>query len=495
MLPAPGQGGIGFVEEPGGAILGDSLPFLPLELQMPASTSAPDPVAFLDALSYSAEELKDAKAAVHESKDFRHQVEDALRAAGGVNGEAPAGSAQAALRRATLLYLLSKPAATLEAVGLNDASPQATLLRGLASLELGDPVVAAAAFTSLVGTDMEGESFLTNLATAAALSGDSALAQKAAAKLPDGANALYAEGIALESDGEYAEARQKFEEAVARDPEHARALFRLAHRYDNEGEDKKAIEYYGRCIALHPAHVNSLQNLALLYEDKDRYAEAESCYRRVLRADPNHVRARIGLKDVLASQSMYYDEDHERREDRRAQVLRTPITEFELSVRSRNCLAKMDIVTLGDLVRKTEPELLAYKNFGETSLQEIKDILAQKGLQLGLPAEDDTPLYTAPAQEAEEHLDALFGGPVTSPMQVPLGGGPIGGADPMDVPIEKLDLSIRARRCMENLEIATIGDLLRHSENELLASKNFGQTSLNEVRRKLEAFGMALKRK
>lgn len=462
---------------------------------MPASTSMPDPVAFLDVLTFSAEELKDAKAAVHDSKDFRGHIEEALRELGASPEDAPAGSAKDALRRATLLYLLSKPSGTLLSIGENDASPQATLLRGLASLELGDPTVAAAAFTSLVGTDMEGESFLTNLATAAALSGDTAMAQKAAAKLPDGADALYAEGIALESDGEYAEALQKYEEALARDPEHARTLFRMAHRYDTSGEDKKAIEFYGRCIALSPTHVNTLQNLALLYEDKDRYAEAESCYRRVLRADPNHVRARIGLKDVLASQSMYYDEDHERREDRRAQVLRTPITEFELSVRSRNCLAKMDIITLGDLVRKTEPELLAYKNFGETSLQEIKDILAQKGLQLGLPVEDDAPLYTATPHEAEEQLDALFGGPVPSPMNVPIGGASVGGADPMDVPIEKLDLSIRARRCMDNLEIATIGDLIRHSENELLSSKNFGQTSLNEVRRKLEAFGLSLKRK
>ncbi|MHC5012241.1 MAG: DNA-directed RNA polymerase subunit alpha C-terminal domain-containing protein, partial [Planctomycetota bacterium] len=145
------------------------------------------------------------------------------------------------------------------------------------------------------------------------------------------------------------------------------------------------------------------------YEDRARYPEAEQCYRRVLDADPNHVRAKVGLKDVIASQTMYFDEDHERREDRRAQVLRTPISEFELSVRSRNCLAKMNIESLGDLVRKSEAELLAYKNFGETSLQEIKDILAQKGLRLGMTSEDDAPLFTASRAEAEAQLDALFG--------------------------------------------------------------------------------------
>jgi DNA-directed RNA polymerase subunit alpha len=466
---------------------------------MPASTSAPDASSFLDALDFNADELEDAKVAIHESPEFRKALKGAL-------GSMPADAeGKDALRRATAFYLLSRPADALRALGTNgegSEAPQAVLLRGLTSLELGDPASAAAAFGSLVGTNMEGQSFLTSLATAAALAGDTAMAQKAAAKLPEGGDALYAEGIALESDGEYGEARGKYEDAIARNPRHARALFRLAHRLDTEGEDERAIEFYNRCIALNPTHVNALQNLALLCEDHGRFSEAESCYRRVLAADPNHPRARIGLKDVLASLNMYYDEDHERREDRRAQVMRTPISEFELSVRSRNCLSKMNIQTLGDLVRKSEQELLAYKNFGETSLQEIKDILAQKGLRLGMSTDDDTsPLYTAPRQPADAHLDALFGGPTGSSGAPSTAGMPGaaesrgGGTDPGEHPIEQLDLSIRARRCMENLEIRTVGDLVRHSETELLASKNFGQTSLNEVRRKLESMGLTLRRK
>ena len=66
-----------------------------------------------------------------------------------------------------------------------------------------------------------------------------------------------------------------------------------------------------------------------------------------------------------------------------SQVLNIPVTDFELSVRSRNCLQKMGIKTLGDLCRCTEQELLASKNFGETSLVEIKEMLASKGLRLG----------------------------------------------------------------------------------------------------------------
>ena len=190
------------------------------------------------------------------------------------------------------------------------------------------------------------------------------------------------------------------------------------------------MEVYRRCSTLVPVHVNALQNLALLYEDHGRFHEAESCYRKVLSADPTNVRARIGLKDVVSSQNMYYDEDHERREDRRAQVLRTPITEFELSVRSRNCLAKMNIQTLGDLVRKSEQELLAYKNFGETSLQEIKDILAQKGLRLGMSQEDDAPLYNRAAGDRA--------GPARRPVRRPRGHArarsPHGGGAVADSP-------------------------------------------------------------
>src|ERR1700730_12564982 len=85
---------------------------------------------------------------------------------------------------------------------------------------------------------------------------------------------------------------------------------------------------------------------------------------------------------------MYYDEDSDRSGDRRNAVLDIPISDFELSVRSRNCLKKMNLRSLGDLLRTTESELLSYKNFGETSLNEIKALLAQKGLRLGQSAED-----------------------------------------------------------------------------------------------------------
>ena len=127
-----------------------------------------------------------------------------------------------------------------------------------------------------------------------------------------------------------------------------------------------------------------MMNLGILYEDLGRDQEAASCYDSIVKASPTDERARLYLSDAIAGMDMYYDEDLERKEDRLNQILRTPITDFELSVRARNCLNKMNILTLGDLVKQTEAELLAYKNFGETSLNEIKEILGTMGLSLGM---------------------------------------------------------------------------------------------------------------
>jgi len=64
--------------------------------------------------------------------------------------------------------------------------------------------------------------------------------------------------------------------------------------------------------------------------------------------------------------------------------LRLPISELELSVRSSNCLREANIKSIADLVKKTEEEMLSFKNFGKKSLTEIKELLAGMGLILGM---------------------------------------------------------------------------------------------------------------
>ena len=61
-----------------------------------------------------------------------------------------------------------------------------------------------------------------------------------------------------------------------------------------------------------------------------------------------------------------------------------PVDELELTVRSYNCLKNANIRTLGELARKTEPELLKSKAFGRKSLNELKEVLSKFGLHLGM---------------------------------------------------------------------------------------------------------------
>jgi len=60
------------------------------------------------------------------------------------------------------------------------------------------------------------------------------------------------------------------------------------------------------------------------------------------------------------------------------------VDELELSVRSANCLKNDNIIYIGDLVQKTEAEMLRTPNFGRKSLNEIKEVLASMGLRLGM---------------------------------------------------------------------------------------------------------------
>ena len=69
--------------------------------------------------------------------------------------------------------------------------------------------------------------------------------------------------------------------------------------------------------------------------------------------------------------------------------------ELELSVRSANCLQQANIKTIGDLVQRTEAEMLKTKNFGRKSLKEIKEILAEMGLSLGMKLENWPPKNAA----------------------------------------------------------------------------------------------------
>src|SRR5258708_582264 len=79
-------------------------------------------------------------------------------------------------------------------------------------------------------------------------------------------------------------------------------------------------------------------------------------------------------------------------DDRKPEIknenLNRSVEELELSVRSYNCLKNANIQTIGELVQKTEAEMLKTKNFGRKSLNEIKEILSSMGLSLGMKIDE-----------------------------------------------------------------------------------------------------------
>ncbi len=279
----------------------------------------------------------------------------------------------------------------------------------------------------------------------------------------------YANGRLAEQRGEFYQAIDHYEDALDHDDSHVHTLFHLAYLLDLYGSDERAMDLYRTCADAPFVHANVLTNLALIFEDEGEFDKAAECLRRVLAVDPNNARARLYLKDVSAAGEMYIDEQQVKEKEKRDAVLDIPVSDFELSVRSRNCLKKMNIHTLGDLLRATESELLAYKNFGETSLKEIKAMLEQKGLALGQYADDQGAVSPIPSIVEE------------------------GNAEILSSPVSELKLSVRSRKCLQRLGIATIGELVIKTENELLESKNFGQTSLSEIKGRLTEMNLALR--
>jgi DNA-directed RNA polymerase subunit alpha len=113
------------------------------------------------------------------------------------------------------------------------------------------------------------------------------------------------------------------------------------------------------------------------------------------------------LKDQLTL-FINFEEEPERIEERPSEEapilnenLYRGVNELELSVRAANCLRNANIRYIGELVQKTEQEMLKTKNFGRKSLNEIKDILTEMGLSLGMKLDNFSPPDQAPERKEE----------------------------------------------------------------------------------------------
>jgi DNA-directed RNA polymerase subunit alpha len=412
----------------------------------------------VDALSRDAAAHRDLRAAV---RDLEGQAD-----------RSPAAS----VKLGVCQRLLGRAREALETLRAGDGGALALFHQGLAHAELSLHDKAREAFAAARKAGYEAADCAAGVVESLRLAGQVAEARKeldkAAAEAAASADYWYSAGaLAADAGQPLAESVAAYEKALAIDPGHPRALFALGVINDRLGNDAEARKCYEKSLERYPPLVGSLVNLGIMCEDANDFAGAQHCYRRILAAIPDHPRARLFLRDSTAAGELKTAEAESKQRDRLDQVLSLPVTDFELSVRSRNCLQKMGIMTLGDLARTTEEEILASKNFGETSLSEIKEMLASKGLGLGQI------IQPAAVEEAEP-----------APMEA--------SADEQEIynlPIGELNLSVRAKKCTTKLGIASIGDLVRRTAEDLLECKNFGVTSLNEVREKLSERGLKLR--
>ncbi len=354
--------------------------------------------------------------------------------------------------------------------------PLAAFFLGRALALKGDHEEALKAFEKAEKTGYAAQQVQLQRAGVLRALGETQQAKAVLHKLKDMAahNAEYhfQEGALSEAEGDTPRAAHGYERAVQLDPSHSPSLFRLGFLNDLAGNDDAAIDYYERCLKHPPVGKGVLQNLGVLYEDQERYDKARECYHRLAKTDPTDEHARLFVRDVDAATSMQIDPDEAQMTAVSAMVLNTPITDFELSVRSRNCLKRMNIRTLGDLTRVTEAQLLASKNFGDTSLDEIKEIMGIKALRIGQSLEQGQQYESRfrPQQNLSPEEQATLSKPVSD-----------------------LNLSVRARKCMNRLGINTLGELCQRTTDELMEAKNFGVTSLKEVQEKLVNYGLKLR--
>ena len=285
------------------------------------------------------------------------------------------------------------------------------------------------------------------------------------------ADAVFNQGLKYEGQGDRLSAVAAYREAVSHGSK-SQHVHRLAYLLDLMGEENEAVQLYETARESGAPRLQSLINLAVLYEDRGEFSKAEYILKQVIESEPNEPRAQLFLKDVQASRGMYYDDDADRSSTRHDAILDIPVTDFELSVRARNCLKKMQIRTLRDLVRVPESELNSYKNVGDTTVLEIKQMLASKGLRLG----QDT---AGGPRLRPEDIEELHSRGITDQI--------------LNKPISVLDLSVRARKALQMLGVLSLGELAARTEAELLGVKNFGQTSLDEIKERLVDHELSLK--
>ncbi|MEW6026103.1 MAG: DNA-directed RNA polymerase subunit alpha C-terminal domain-containing protein [Planctomycetota bacterium] len=434
-----------------------------------------DTFILLEKENVNLKEIMDMRKAMLMSMKIRGQMDKTYARADEAKKEL-SSQAKAIARKGVIAWMLDKTEEAVKYLEAGSSTDEATCILGLCYLEKGlnekaHKLLAASYKTYSDSPEVVG-AYLDSLLKTGQVDEALQALQKIKGKFAKSPMLPYYHGLCLEYQGDYAKAEEEYENALDIDSEYAPAIFRLAYRYDLSGKDDEALELYERLFHIKPTHINALINLGIFYEDKGEPQKALQCYEMVLNIHPNHPRAKIYKEDARSSLVMYYDDNLKRKEQELKRLLSQPLSEFQLSTRARNGLDALGISTIGELIKKTEDELLSHENFGAKSLVDIKDLLARRGLTLSGPGRPVT-------------LESLLKSYISAetPKQV----------DVVNKPIFEIDWSARVKASLTRLKVYTFGDLAAKSEKDFLGLPNFGQTSLDEIKRRMEQFGLSLK--
>jgi DNA-directed RNA polymerase subunit alpha len=437
---------------------------------MTAAREAPDLKERLSTEDLSPAQLHELRREIHCHVDLRSQVEGVLGEFGAISKKLSSEN-KAEVRRGTTRWLLGQDEEAIKVLEPARTSRERAYVLGNSYLEVGR---AAEALEQLKeaheadSSDLVASAALCEARIKAGRYEEAEAHVERLLKKDTGAEGHYLRGLLADLQGFHAEAVEAYEKALEAEPGHAKSLFRLAYIMDLSGEDSRALELYEQLRKLRPMHLHTMMNLGVLYEDRGDFERAAQCFESVLDYFPTHPRARLYLADAKASLTMYYDEDAARREAKIQQVLSQPVAELSFSPRVRNALIKLGVSTIGDLVSKSDEELLAVPNFGRTSLRELKEFLGSKGLTMVSSG--------AAAEEAGAPAAALAAA----------------GEEVLQKNLADFEWSGRIRKVFEKLGIVTVSDLMSRTESELLKNKNLGQTSIKEIRKKLGQLGLAM---
>lgn len=151
------------------------------------------------------------------------------------------------------------------------------------------------------------------------------------------------------------------------------------------------------------------------------------------------------------------------------------VNELDLSVRAHNCLRRVQITRVSELVRTTPAELLAIRSMGRKTVREVDRALDAFGLRLGMPADDSEPTYVTEENVVRRFHDKN-----------------IGVHDILSMQVDELPFTVRASNCLQREKILCVADLVRKTSAELLAIQNMGVTSVHDIQRTLSIFGLRL---